>query len=117
MAIEIRPTLTLDLAKKMAAGCEAKARQENWKMHIALVNDGAKLVYFEHMDGAFLGSIADSQQKAITLAELPFLTRFMSELAFGKEGKPGALPGIASVPGIIAGGLPIKRITSGELLK
>ena len=31
MAIETKPTLTLDLAKKMAAGCEAKAKQENWK--------------------------------------------------------------------------------------
>jgi glc operon protein GlcG len=109
MAIEAKPTLTLDLAKKMAAGCEAKAKQENWKMNIAVVNDGTKLVYFEHMDGAFLGSIYISQQKAITSAEFPFSTRFMAELAFGKEAKPGVLPGIANVPGIItfAGGLPI----------
>jgi glc operon protein GlcG len=43
MALETRPTLTLDLAKKIAAGCEAKAKQENWKMNIAVVNDGAKI--------------------------------------------------------------------------
>jgi hypothetical protein len=36
MAIETKPTLTLDLAKKMAAGCEAKAKQENWKMSLKL---------------------------------------------------------------------------------
>ena len=45
MAIETKPTITLDLAKKMAEGCEAKAKQENWKMNIAVVNDGTKLVY------------------------------------------------------------------------
>lgn len=71
-AIETKPTITLDLAKKMAAGCEAKATQEKWKMNIAVVNDGTHLVYFEHMDGAFLGSIYISQQKAITAANFPF---------------------------------------------
>jgi glc operon protein GlcG len=109
MAMETKPTLTLDLAKKMAAACEAKAKQENWKMNIAVVNDGANLVYFEHMDGAFLGSIYISQHKAMTSANFPFPTRTFGELAFGKEGKPGMVPGIADVPGIItfAGGLPI----------
>src|ERR1700722_1333237 len=77
MAIETKPTLTLDLAKKMAAGCEAKAKQENWKMNIAVVNDGTNLIYFQHMDGAFVGSIYISQQKAITAANFPFPTRFI----------------------------------------
>jgi glc operon protein GlcG len=115
MALETKPALTLDLAKKIAAGCEAKAKQENWKMNVAVVNDGTKLVYFEHMDGAFLGSIAVSQQKAITSAEFPFPSRFMGELAFGKEGKPGAIPGLAYIPGILAipGGLPI--MTGGKV--
>ena len=42
-------------------------------------------------------------------ANFPFPTRTFSELAFGKEGKPGTVPGIADVPGIITfpGGLPI----------
>jgi len=108
-AMETKPTLTLDLAKKMAAGCEAKAKQENWKMNITVVDDGANLVYFEHMDGSFLGSIYISQHKAMTSANFPFPTRMFGELAFGKEGKPGMVPGIADVPGIItfAGGLPI----------
>jgi glc operon protein GlcG len=108
-ALETKPTLTLDLAKKMAAACEAKAKQEGWKMNIAVVNDGANLVFFEHMDGAYLGSIYISQHKAMTSANFPFSTRMFGELAFGKEGKPATVPGIADVPGIItfAGGLPI----------
>jgi glc operon protein GlcG len=114
-ALETKPTLTLDLAKKMAAGCQAKAKQENWKMNIAVVNDGTNLVYFEHMDGAFLGSIYISQHKAMTSANFPFPTRALGEIAFGKDGKPGMVPGIADVPGIItfAGGLPI--MTGGKV--
>ena len=117
MAVETKPTLTLDLAKKIAAGCEVKARQENWNMNIAVVNDGTNLLYFEHMDGAFIGSIYVSQQKAITSANFPAPTRFIAELAFGKEGKPGDLPGIANVPGIIAfpGGLPIMTGTKAQI--
>jgi glc operon protein GlcG len=109
MALETKPALTLDLAKKMAAGCEAKATQENWKMNIAVVDDGANLVFFQHMDGAFKGSIYISQHKAMTSANFPFPTRALGEIAFGKDGKPGMVPGIADVPGIItfAGGLPI----------
>jgi hypothetical protein len=32
MAVETKPTLTLDVAKKMAAGCEKKAAQEKWRL-------------------------------------------------------------------------------------
>jgi glc operon protein GlcG len=107
MALETKPTLTLDLAKKMAAACEAKAKQEKWLVNIAVVDDGANLVYFEQMDGAFKGSSYISQHKAMTSADFPVPTRTLGEIAFGKEGKPGMLPGIADVPGIIAfaGGL------------
>jgi glc operon protein GlcG len=112
MALEAKPTLTLALAKKMAAGCEAKAAQEKWAMNIAVVDDGANLVFFQHMDGAFKGSVYISQHKAMTSANFPFPTRMVGEIAFGKDGKPGAVPGIADVPGIIAfaGGLPIMTV-------
>ena len=108
-AVEMKPGLTLDVAKKMVAGCDAKAKQEGWKMNIAVVDDGANLIMFERMDGAYLGSVYISQHKAMTSANFPRPTRFFAELAFGKEGKPGMVPGIAEVPGMIAfaGGLPI----------
>ena len=54
MAMETKPALSLDIAKKMIAACEAKAKQEGWKMNVAVVDDGANLVAFERMDGAFL---------------------------------------------------------------
>jgi hypothetical protein len=33
-ALDKAPVLTMDLAKKLAAGCETKAKEMNWKMNI-----------------------------------------------------------------------------------
>jgi glc operon protein GlcG len=100
----------LALAKKMADGCEAKAMQEGWKMNVAVVDQGADLVLFRRMDGAFLGSVEIAQMKARSSAMFPFPTRGLGEIAFGKDGEPGRTPGLAFVPGLAAfpGGLPIK---------
>ena len=108
-ALETKPVVTLELAEKMIAGCKAKAQQEGWRMNIAVMSDGANLIAFEHMDGAFLGSVEIAQEKARTSANFPFPTRRFADIAFGTEGKPGMVPGIANVPGIAAfpGGLPI----------
>jgi glc operon protein GlcG len=69
------------------------------------------------MDDAFKGSIYISQHKAMTSANFPFPTRVFGELAFGKDGKPGMVPGIADVPGIItfAGGLPIMTASKAQI--
>ena len=117
MAAETKPALSLDMAKKMVAACEAKARQEGWKMNIAVVDDGANLIAFERMDGAYLGSVQVAQHKAMTSANFPFSTRQFSELAFGKEGKPGVIPGIANFPGIVtfARGLPIITANKAQI--
>jgi glc operon protein GlcG len=108
-ALDKAPVLSLDLAKKMAAGCEAKAKENSWKMNISVVDGGANQIFFERMDGAYLGSGDIARHKAETSARFPFPTRAVEQLAYGKDLKGGALPGIAQVPGIIAfaGGLPI----------
>jgi uncharacterized protein GlcG (DUF336 family) len=103
------PIISLELAKKMAAGCEAKAKDQNWKMNISVVDSGANEILFVKMNGAFLGSREIAFHKAQTAANFPFPTRFFSELAFGKDLKGGKEPGIAYVHNLTAfpGGLPI----------
>lgn len=101
-AIEQRPILTLEVAKKMAAACEAKAKQEGWKMNIAIVDGGGNLKYFLRQDDSFLKSIEIAQMKAGTSAGFPFSTKQIAEIST-------KIPGIAFVPGIATfeGGLPI----------
>lgn len=101
-AIEQRPFLTLDVAKKMASACEAKAKQEGWKMNIAIVDSGGNLKYFLRQDDSFLKSIEIAQMKAGTSAGFPFSSKQIADIAT-------KIPGIAFVPGIATfeGGLPI----------
>jgi glc operon protein GlcG len=108
-ALDKAPVISLELAKKLAAGCEAKAKEQSWKMNISVVDSGANEIYFEKMDGAFLGSREIALHKAKTSANFPFPTRFVEQLSYGKDLKGGTLPGLPLVPGIIAfaGGLPI----------
>jgi glc operon protein GlcG len=109
MALDTLPILSLDVAKKMADACVAKAMQQGWKMNVTVVDVGANPIVFNRMIGAYLGSAEISKMKAETSAKFPFATRVFEELGYGKDHKGGALPGIVEVPGIIAfaGGLPI----------
>src|SRR5271155_5043267 len=109
LALDKMPVISLDLAKKIAAGCEAKAKEQSWKMNISVVESGANEIFFEKMDGALLGSREIALHKAQTSARFSHPTRFVEELAYGKDLKGGAVPGLALVPGIMAfaGGLQI----------
>jgi hypothetical protein len=40
-ALETRPILTLDVARKIVEACIAKSQQEEWKMHVAVLDIGA----------------------------------------------------------------------------
>jgi glc operon protein GlcG len=108
-ALDKMPVLSLDVAKKMLAGCEAKAKEMGWKMNISVVDVGANQIVFERMDGAYLGAGDIARRKAETSAHFPFPTRGIEQLAYGKDLKGGTVPGLALVPGIVAfaGGLPI----------
>ena len=108
-ALDKMPQISLEVAKKLAAGCEAKAKEQSWKMNISVVDSGANEIFFEKMYGAFLGSREIALHKAQTSANFPFPTRFVEQLSYGKDLKGGAVPGLALVPGIVAfaGGLPI----------
>ena len=117
-ALETTPIINLEFAKKMADACEAKKATTEWRpLNIAIVDSGANLILFRRQDGAFLGSVDIAVNKAKSAIMIPFPTRAIGELAYGKEGIPGRLPGIATVDFLVPfpGGLPI-RTQSGVLL-
>lgn len=58
--------ITLQQAEAAIAAAKAKATEIKTLMNIAVVDAGANLVAFVHMDDAWLGSIDISQKKART---------------------------------------------------
>ena len=118
IALENKPVMDLALAKKLADACEAKKAPTDWRpLNIAIVDAGADLILFRRQDGAFLGSVDIAINKAVSAVMIPYPTRVIGDLAYGKDGNPGRVPGISTVDFLVpfAGGLPI-RTESGHLI-
>lgn len=98
-----KPTLTLELAKKVAAKAEAEAIKNKWTVVIAIVDDSGNPVYLEKMDGTQLGSIDVAQEKARTAV------RFKRSTKVFEDAVAGGRTAILSLPGVVAieGGLPL----------
>ena len=58
--------ITLEQSETAIQAAKAKAKEIDTLMNIAVVDAGANLIAFAHMDGAWLGSIDISQRKART---------------------------------------------------
>ena len=117
-ALDQKPVLSLSLAKKMADACEANQAKEGYrKINIAIVDSGANLILFRRQNDAFLGSVDIAIAKARSSARIPFPTRLIAEIVYGKDGQPGRVPGLVHSKDIVAfaGGLPIKT-KGGDLL-
>jgi uncharacterized protein GlcG (DUF336 family) len=58
------PPISIDDAKKVAAGALAEARKNGFNMAVAIVDPAGYLVYFERMDTTQYGSVPIAQDKA-----------------------------------------------------
>ncbi len=101
-------------ARKVIAAAEKKAQEMKQPMNIAVVDEGGNLVSHVRMDGAWIGSIDISINKAFTARAFDISTK---ELAANSQ--PGdQFFGIhVSNRGrimIFAGGIPLKR--AGEIV-
>ncbi len=107
--------LDLETSKIIAKACEEKAKQINVPMNIAIVNSQGRLIFFERMDKAWLGSIDIAQAKAYTAASFCLSTRELGKLS--QPGQPlyGINAGNQGKIIIFAGGLPIFN-TNNELI-
>ena len=99
--------ITLQQAQQAIMAAVDKATKMEVKQNVAIVDAGANLVAFAHMDNAWLGSIDISMKKARTARLFDMETK-----AIGKMSQPGEpLYGIEiSNGGLISfgGGIPIK---------
>ncbi len=98
-----KPTISLELAKKLGAKAEAEAARNKWTVVVAIVDDGGNLVYLSKMDGTQIGSIDVAQKKARTALKFKRPTK-----AF-EDAVAGGRTAIVSLPDVVAieGGVPI----------
>ena len=101
--------VTLASARTVIEAARKHAEKIGVPMCIAVVDNGANLVAFVRMDGAWLGSIDIAQDKAFTARAFDITTKELAKLS--QPGQP--LFGItASNEGrvvIFAGGVPLKH--------
>ncbi len=101
-------SLTLADARMMIAAGESKADELGVPYNLAVVDAGGNLITHARMDGAWLGSIDISIQKAWTARAFDMATEDLAKMA--QSGKP--LFGINSTNRdkvvIFAGGMPVK---------
>lgn len=95
--------LTLEVAKQIAAQAEAEARKNNWNVVIAIVDDGANLIYLQRMDETQIGSVEVAQEKAKTSVKFKRPTKALEDAVAGGRNVVLRLPG--AIP--VEGGLPL----------
>ena len=110
MPLPTKPILTLEAAQRMVAAAHGEAQKHGWKMVIAIVDDGANLLYLERMDNALLGSVGVAQEKAQTAARFKRPTKAFEDAIAG--GRTVLLKLAGALP--IEGGFPI--LVDGHLI-
>jgi uncharacterized protein GlcG (DUF336 family) len=101
--------ITLNDAKNVIAAAEKKAAEIGQPMNIAVVDAGGNLIAHVRMDGAWIGSIDISINKAYTSRAFDIATQDLAQ-----HSQPGSqFYGIHVSNGgrvmIFAGGIPLKR--------
>ena len=111
-AIPIGASITLDAARKAAAGASAEAKKNGWFMAIAVVDPAGTLVYFEKADTTQLGSAPVAIGKARSAALYKRPTKAFQD---GLE-KGGANLRILALEGAVPvdGGVPL--LVDGKLI-
>lgn len=110
--IQYGPSVTFEMARRVAAAAEAEANANGWPMVIAVVDSGAHLVVLHKMDHAQIGSVLVAQAKAESAVRFKRPTKvFEDALAAGGLGlrllaTSGACP--------LEGGVPLMR--EGQLI-
>ena len=99
------PDITIEAAKKFAAGAVAECQRNQWNVAVAVVNTHGSLVYYERMDNTQSASARIAVDKASASAMYRRTTREFAD-AINKSG-----PAVMTLPGVVAspGGLPIMR--------
>jgi len=101
--------IPLNDARRTIAAAEQKAAEIGQPMNIAVVDQGANLVAHVRMDGAYIGSIDISINKAYTSRAFDMATRDLAEHSQSGGQFFGVHVSNSGRVMIFAGGVPLKR--------
>lgn len=115
-----KPILNLDDAKRVAAAAEAEALKNEWKVVIAVVDDGGHLLYLQRGHDTQFGSIETAIAKAHAAVAFQRPTKASEDAVLSGRlihlALPGVIPAEGGVPllrdGVIIGGLGISGVRS-----
>jgi glc operon protein GlcG len=117
-----KPVLTLEDAKRIAAAAQAEAQRNDWRVVIAVVDDGGHLLYLERSHDTQFGSVETAIKKALAAVAFQRPTKTSEDAVQGGRlihlALPGVIPAEGGVPllldGIIVGGLGISGVRSSQ---
>lgn len=115
-----KPILTLDDAKRIALAAEDEARRNEWKVVIAIVDDGGHLLYLQRSHDTQFGSVETAIAKAHAAVAFQRPTKASEDAVTGGRlihlALPGVIPAEGGVPllrdGQVIGGLGISGVRS-----
>jgi glc operon protein GlcG len=105
-----KKTLTLAVAKQIAAAAETEAINNKFTMVITIVDDGGNLIYLERMDETQLASIEIARGKAHTALAFKRPTKALEDAVAGGRNSILSLPGGV----LVEGGIPL--IADGKII-
>ncbi len=104
-----KKSMTLEVAKQVAAAAEATATANKWTMAIVVLDDGGNLVYLAKMDDTQIASIEVAIEKAKSAVGFKRPTKvFEDQLVGGRNAiikLPGAMPVEGGIPLMVDGKL------------
>lgn len=117
-----RKALTLDDVQKIAAAAEAEAKKNDWKVSIAITDDGGHLLHFQRLDGAPVQSTWISQGKAKAAAFSRKPTKNLEDIVGNGRNAFLSVPDLVLleggepilVDGICIGGVGVSGVTSAQ---
>jgi glc operon protein GlcG len=114
--------LTLAEAQLIVKSAEERAKQDKWNVVISVVDAGGHLICLHRMDGAQIGSVEVSQQKAKTAVYFKRPTKVFQDLVTGGNtailGLPNVVASEGGVPiiheGKVIGAIGVSGVTSAQ---
>jgi uncharacterized protein GlcG (DUF336 family) len=115
-----KPVLTLEDAKRIADAAETEAKSNDWKVVIAIVDDGGHLLYLQRSHDTQFGSVQTAIAKAHAAIAFQRPTKASEDAVLSGRlihlALPGVIPAEGGIPltsdGIVIGGIGVSGVRS-----